>query len=76
MGLWSSGMILALGARGPGFNSQQAPIEKLLIIIINCDDYYWLYVSSLKKNSDVTKKMYKFEFYLLLTLLYLLGSSL
>ena len=29
LAVWSSGMILALGARGPGLNSQNSPISNL-----------------------------------------------
>ena len=30
MAAWSSGMILASGARGPGFNSQSSPMSQSL----------------------------------------------
>ena len=39
MGIWSSGMILALGARGPEFDSRNAPP---LFFVIYFDDVYTL----------------------------------
>ena len=33
LAVWSSGMILAQGARGPGFNSQNSPLASLLTIL-------------------------------------------
>ena len=33
LAVWSSGMILAQGARGPGFNSQNSPLGSLLTVL-------------------------------------------
>ena len=37
LAVWSSGMILASGARGPGFNSQNSPFVCPLYVIV--DEY-------------------------------------
>ena len=34
MGIWSSGMILALGARGPEFDSRNAPIYIFVTFLV------------------------------------------
>ena len=33
LAVWSSGMILAQGARGPGFNSQNSPVDEALSLM-------------------------------------------
>ena len=36
MAVWSSGMILASGARGPGFNSRNGPMKFELVVHLSC----------------------------------------
>ena len=39
MGIWSSGMILTLGTRGPEFNSRNAPTVKFNILFCRLKNY-------------------------------------
>ena len=47
VGVWSSGMILALGARGPRFNSQYAPVIIFFLIFWN----FFVYAHLLQRVS-------------------------
>ena len=39
MAVWSSGMILAQGARGPGFNSQNSPLSSAYRFCVTFSSY-------------------------------------
>ena len=43
MALWSSGMILASGARGPEFDSPRSPIFCSFSFVISMKSYYVLH---------------------------------
>ena len=52
-GQWSSGMILALGARGPGFNSRLPPLDFRYQRYVSIDVVKFFKISSNKKTFGI-----------------------
>ena len=49
-GQWSSGMILALGARGPGFNSRLSPFDFIFQFMFQETSWNFLSCRAQKRN--------------------------